>query len=82
MKFCKAYEEYMRARREKELPVVGLKRLKKTLKRCRREYQSQHSQPNYGGGGGGGGGRDGGSKCADNCAGVLPENKLVPICFI
>lgn len=40
MKFCKRYEEYMQGK-EKELPGVGLKKLKKILKRCRREFESQ-----------------------------------------
>ncbi|MQL94366.1 hypothetical protein Taro_027027 [Colocasia esculenta] len=40
MKFCKRYQEYMQGK-EKELPGVGLKRLKKILKRCRRECHSQ-----------------------------------------
>ncbi|KAI0511825.1 hypothetical protein KFK09_012457 [Dendrobium nobile] len=41
MKFCKRYEEYMKGRKDKEFPVVGLKKLKKILKKCRREFQSQ-----------------------------------------
>lgn len=41
MKFCKRYEEYMKGRRDKEFPRVGLKKLKKILKKCRRESQSQ-----------------------------------------
>lgn len=40
MKFCKRYEEYMQGK-EKELPGVGLKKLKKILKKCRREFKSQ-----------------------------------------
>ncbi|KAG6479871.1 hypothetical protein ZIOFF_063347 [Zingiber officinale] len=54
MMFCKRYEEYMRGR-EKKLPFVGLKKLKKILKRCRGELHSR---------------RDGGEggKCPDNCA--------------
>lgn len=39
MKFCKRYEAYMQGK-EKELPGVGLKKLKKILKRCRREFES------------------------------------------
>ena len=38
MKFCKKYQEYMQAQ-EKELPGVGFKKLKKILKRCRRDLQ-------------------------------------------
>ncbi|WOK96116.1 putative E3 ubiquitin-protein ligase BAH1-like 1 [Canna indica] len=41
MKFCKRYEEYIRGRREKDLPALDLKKLKKILKRCRVELQSQ-----------------------------------------
>lgn len=45
MKFCKRYEEYMEGKsREKEFPRVGLKKLKKTLKRCRREFQSREQE--------------------------------------
>ncbi|PKH63897.1 hypothetical protein CRG98_050242 [Punica granatum] len=37
MKFCKKYQEFMQAQDEKKkLPGVGLKKLKKILKRCRR----------------------------------------------
>ncbi|RRT84122.1 hypothetical protein B296_00015620 [Ensete ventricosum] len=60
MKFCKRYEEYMRGRREKELPALGLKQLKKILKRCGREFQSQHQKQD-----------GGGSKFAGNCAGII-----------
>ncbi|KAL5983756.1 hypothetical protein ACLOJK_017847 [Asimina triloba] len=41
MKFCKKYQEYMRGQ-EKQLPGVGFKKLKKILKRCRREIQPQN----------------------------------------
>ncbi|RVW54556.1 E3 ubiquitin-protein ligase BAH1 [Vitis vinifera] len=40
MKFCKKYQEYMQAQ-EKKLPGVGFKKLKKILKRCRRDLQIQ-----------------------------------------
>ncbi|XP_058083247.1 probable E3 ubiquitin-protein ligase BAH1-like 1 [Magnolia sinica] len=40
MKFCKRYQEYMQGQ-EKQLPGVGFKKLKKILKRCRREVQPQ-----------------------------------------
>lgn len=63
MKFCKRYEEYMRGRREKELPALGLKQLKKILKRCGREFQSQHQKQDDGGG----------SKFAGNCAGIMSK---------
>lgn len=43
MKFAKKYEEYMQGR-EKELPVVGLKKLKKMLKRCRRDLQTHQEE--------------------------------------
>ncbi|MCD7470798.1 E3 ubiquitin-protein ligase bah1 [Datura stramonium] len=42
MKFCKKYEEYMEGQcQNKKLPRVGLKKLKKILKRCRRCHQSR-----------------------------------------
>ncbi|KAI4349655.1 hypothetical protein L6164_010219 [Bauhinia variegata] len=40
MKFCKKYQEYLQGQ-EKKLPGVGLKKLKKILKKCRRDCQSQ-----------------------------------------
>lgn len=40
MKFCKKYQEYMQGQ-EKKLPGVGFKKLKKILKKCRRDFQSQ-----------------------------------------
>ncbi|KAF8387852.1 hypothetical protein HHK36_026514 [Tetracentron sinense] len=39
MKFCKKYQEYMQGQ-EKQLPGVGFKKLKKILKKCRRELQA------------------------------------------
>lgn len=39
MKFCKTYQEYMRAQEQKKLPVVGFKKLKKIMKKCRRSSQ-------------------------------------------
>jgi len=43
MKFTKKYETYMRGiRAEEELPGVGLKRLKKMLKKCRSDLTSHH----------------------------------------
>ncbi|KAK6937385.1 hypothetical protein RJ641_030893 [Dillenia turbinata] len=42
MKFCKKYQEYMQLQQRK-LPVVGLKKLKKILKKCRRDLQA-HDQ--------------------------------------
>lgn len=42
MKFCKKYEEYMQGQcQRKKLPGVGFKKLKKILKRCRRDLQSR-----------------------------------------
>ncbi|CAN8311036.1 unnamed protein product [Cochlearia groenlandica] len=39
MKFCKKYEEYMKEQKEKKnLPGVGFKKLKKILKKCRRDH--------------------------------------------
>ncbi|CAA7406051.1 unnamed protein product [Spirodela intermedia] len=40
MKFCKKYQEYMQG--QEELPRVGLKRLKKILKRCQAELRSRN----------------------------------------
>ncbi|KAG5514231.1 hypothetical protein RHGRI_035585 [Rhododendron griersonianum] len=42
MKFCKKYEEYMQEQNQKELPLpgVGFKKLKKILKKCRRDLHS------------------------------------------
>ncbi|CAA7056159.1 unnamed protein product [Microthlaspi erraticum] len=41
MKFCKKYEEYMQGQKEKKnLPGVGFKKLKKILKKCRRDHVS------------------------------------------
>ncbi|XP_065019622.1 probable E3 ubiquitin-protein ligase BAH1-like 1 isoform X1 [Musa acuminata AAA Group] len=79
MKFCKRYEDYMRGRREKELPALGLKQLKKILKRCGREFQSQHQKQDDGGG----------SKFAGNCAvcdgtffpSLHKEMSAVVVCF-
>ncbi|KAA8549165.1 hypothetical protein F0562_000849 [Nyssa sinensis] len=42
MKFCKKYQEYMQGQDQKKLPGVGLKNLKKILKKCRRDIQSQN----------------------------------------
>ncbi|KAM1001789.1 hypothetical protein ACFX13_008355 [Malus domestica] len=36
MKFCKTYQEYMQGQKKKQ-PGVGFKKLKKILKKCRRE---------------------------------------------
>ncbi|GMN38011.1 hypothetical protein TIFTF001_007274 [Ficus carica] len=41
MKFCKKYQAYMEEQ-EKKLPGVGFKKLKKILKKCRRDYNSQN----------------------------------------
>ncbi|KAL0459651.1 UNVERIFIED_CONTAM: E3 ubiquitin-protein ligase BAH1 [Sesamum latifolium] len=40
MKFCKKYEEYMQGQGQKKLPGVGFKKLKKILKRCRKQPHS------------------------------------------
>ncbi|KAI8522677.1 hypothetical protein RHMOL_Rhmol13G0015000 [Rhododendron molle] len=44
MKFCKKYEEYMQGQNQKELPLpgVGFKKLKKILKKCRRDLHSHN----------------------------------------
>ncbi|XVF80574.1 hypothetical protein PTKIN_Ptkin15bG0084700 [Pterospermum kingtungense] len=39
MKFCKKYPEYMQGQ-QNGLPGVGFKKLKKMLKKCRRDSQS------------------------------------------
>lgn len=41
MKFCKKYQEYME-RQEKKLPGVEFKKLKKILKKCRSDFESQN----------------------------------------
>ncbi|XP_075509473.1 E3 ubiquitin-protein ligase NLA [Primulina tabacum] len=41
MKFCKKYEEYMLGQKQKKFPRVGLKKLKKILKRCRKQIDSR-----------------------------------------
>ncbi|KAG6645053.1 hypothetical protein CIPAW_08G096000 [Carya illinoinensis] len=41
MKFCKKYQEYMQGQ-EKTIPGLGLKQLKKTLKKCRSDLQSEN----------------------------------------
>ncbi|KAK1315546.1 putative E3 ubiquitin-protein ligase BAH1-like 1 [Acorus calamus] len=81
MKFCKRYEEYIRGR-ENGLPVVGLKKLKKVLKRCRRELQS-HDHEEVGGR------LDGSSTCPDHCPvcdgtffpSLLKEMSAITGCF-
>ncbi|PIN18001.1 hypothetical protein CDL12_09327 [Handroanthus impetiginosus] len=40
MKFCKKYEEYMKGQGKKKLPGVGFKKLKKILKRCRKQIHA------------------------------------------
>lgn len=78
MKFCKKYQEYMQGQK-KQLPGVGFKKLKKILKRCRREFQP-HDE------------RDGAlpiSKCPDHCPvcdgtffpSLLKEMSAVVGCF-
>ncbi|XP_065861332.1 probable E3 ubiquitin-protein ligase BAH1-like 1 isoform X1 [Euphorbia lathyris] len=41
MKFCKKYQEYVQGQKT-ELPGVGFKKLKKILKKCRKDFQSHH----------------------------------------
>ncbi|XP_038974060.1 probable E3 ubiquitin-protein ligase BAH1-like 1 isoform X2 [Phoenix dactylifera] len=50
MKFTKEYEEYMRGREKNGLKKVGLKRFKKILKRCPREFRSQYQHQKKEGG--------------------------------
>ena len=74
MKFTKTYETYMRGiRAEEELPGVGLKQLKKMLKKCRSELSSHQettacssSDADASGGG----------RCAGHCSG---KNKTTAI---
>ena len=40
MKFYKKYQEYMQGQ-ENKLPEVGFKKLKKILRKCRRDFQSK-----------------------------------------
>lgn len=78
MKFCKKYEEYMQGK-EKELPGVGLKKLKKILKRCRRQFPA--TDPD--------GAPDHMGKCPDHCPvcdgtffpALLKEMSEVVSCF-
>jgi E3 ubiquitin-protein ligase BAH len=42
MKFCKKYQEYMQGQQQKKLPEVGFKKLKKILKKCRRDSSQSH----------------------------------------
>ncbi|KAF7818210.1 E3 ubiquitin-protein ligase BAH1-like [Senna tora] len=53
MKFCKTYQKFMQGQ-EKKLPGVGFKKLKKILKRCRKDSQL-HNQN--------------GTTCPDHCPG-------------
>ncbi|KAL3572408.1 hypothetical protein D5086_026312 [Populus alba] len=39
MKFCKKYQEYMQGQ-QKQLPAVDFKKLKKILKKCRKDFES------------------------------------------
>ncbi|EEF39252.1 probable E3 ubiquitin-protein ligase BAH1-like 1 [Ricinus communis] len=47
MKFCKTYQEYMQ-NQEKELPGLGFKKLKKILKKCRKDLESHQQLDNNG----------------------------------
>ncbi|KAJ9171829.1 hypothetical protein P3X46_015141 [Hevea brasiliensis] len=58
MKFCKKYQEYMQGQ-QKELPGVGLKKLKKILKKCRRDFESHQEL-------------DGAPPAADHCSHQCP----------
>nr|CAD1833297.1 unnamed protein product [Ananas comosus var. bracteatus] len=65
MKFAKKYEEYMKGK-EEELPTVGLKKLKKMLKRCRSEFQEHHQKESGEGGEEGNNCLDGTSSSVEN----------------
>jgi hypothetical protein len=64
MKFTKKYETYMRGIRmeEEQLPGVGLKRLKKMLKKCRSELSSHQETPSSAA-------AADGVRCAGHCSG-------------
>ncbi|KAK4779821.1 hypothetical protein SAY87_015927 [Trapa incisa] len=44
MKFSKKYQEFMQGQDQRKLPGVGLKKLKKILKKCRRRGCPSQSQ--------------------------------------
>lgn len=81
MKFCKKYEEYMQGQKEKKnLPGVGFKKLKKILKKCRRDHVSSriafneaidHQHNN---------------NCPRECSGTVrhnsPEKSLISVLFL
>ncbi|XP_077218090.1 SPX (SYG1/Pho81/XPR1) domain-containing protein [Tasmannia lanceolata] len=56
MKFCKRYQEYMEGQ-EKQLPGVGFKKLKKILKRCRKDFPTHKERDE----------KNPISKCPDHC---------------
>ena len=56
MKFCKKYQEYMQGQEQKKLPEVGFKKLKKILKKCRRDSSQSHKPS---------------QTCPDHCSGHL-----------
>lgn len=88
MKFTKRYETYMRGIRmaEQELPAVGLKRLKKMLKKCRSHHSSHHKT---GSSSSGAAADDGGARCPGHCSvcdgsffpSLLDEMSAVVGCF-
>ncbi|XP_047070282.1 probable E3 ubiquitin-protein ligase BAH1-like 1 isoform X2 [Lolium rigidum] len=86
MKFTKKYETYMRGIRvEEELPGVGLKRLKKMLKKCRSNLSSHHQTVSSSSADAAGSG----SQCAGHCSvcdgsffpSLLDEMSAVVGCF-
>ncbi len=73
MEFCKTYQEYMQGR-ERKLPWLGLKKLKKILKKCGSDLRCHN-------------GIDGGldnPTCPDHCPGNLEkknEKENIFTCF-
>jgi E3 ubiquitin-protein ligase BAH len=61
MKFTKKYQSYMKGM-ETELPGVGLKRLKKMLKKCRSELRSHQDASSS---------SDAGTGCPAHCSGIF-----------
>ena len=64
MKFCKQYQEYMQGQKKK-LPGLGIKNLKKILKKCRSDLQCHNGID----------GVLGNQTCPDHCTGNLKKKK-------
>ncbi|KAL0389631.1 UNVERIFIED_CONTAM: E3 ubiquitin-protein ligase BAH1 [Sesamum calycinum] len=78
MKFCKKYEEYMQGQGQKKLPGVGFKKLKKILKRCRKQPHShgvlvddhQHK------------GNGDSSTCPQQCPAIASNEEKSRVCYL